>query len=230
MEEIKAHLKVADKIRALLAKTQEAGCTEAEAMAAAAKAQELLALYGLSLSDVEVREEPIGKMTCETGWEKRRHPALACLSAIAIYTHTKTWRKGPNPIFFGQYSDTILAKHIFLVAQSAIDTTTSVARKLRAIGPGESRDFGLGMANSMSATLRQMAAEAEPTLRTSQGTALVPLKMALVEEALAKLGMRFCKGAGMGVSSNGAYGRGQEAGKTVAFHKPLDLNLRKMIG
>ena len=47
------------KIRALLAKTQDAGCTEDEAMAAAAKASELMERYDLHEYDVqEIQAEP----------------------------------------------------------------------------------------------------------------------------------------------------------------------------
>ena len=42
--------KVKARIRALAAKTVERGCSEAEAMAAAAKVGELLDVYGLSMS------------------------------------------------------------------------------------------------------------------------------------------------------------------------------------
>ncbi|RYJ03496.1 MAG: DUF2786 domain-containing protein, partial [Acetobacteraceae bacterium] len=49
--------KVKARIRALAAKTVERGCSEAEAMAAAAKVGELLEVYGLSMSEVELREE-----------------------------------------------------------------------------------------------------------------------------------------------------------------------------
>ena len=43
------------RIQALRAKTQDNGCTEAEALMAAAKVAELLDRHDLSLSDVELR-------------------------------------------------------------------------------------------------------------------------------------------------------------------------------
>jgi hypothetical protein len=47
-----------DKISALLAKTQHNGCTEAEALAAAELAQNLMAKYGLSLAELEEISSP----------------------------------------------------------------------------------------------------------------------------------------------------------------------------
>jgi hypothetical protein len=49
--------KVKARIRALAARTVDRGCTEAEAIAAAQKVGELLEVYGLSMSEVELRQE-----------------------------------------------------------------------------------------------------------------------------------------------------------------------------
>lgn len=57
----------AARIRALLMKTVDNGCTEEEAMAAAAKAGELMDRYGLESSEVEIRAEK-----CTTGAHKSR--------------------------------------------------------------------------------------------------------------------------------------------------------------
>ena len=50
--------KLTARIQALRAKTIDNGCTEDEALTAAAKVAELLDRYDLSLSDVELRAEP----------------------------------------------------------------------------------------------------------------------------------------------------------------------------
>ena len=49
--------RVLARIQALRAKTVDRGCTEQEALAAAGKVAELLDRYGLSLSEVELKEE-----------------------------------------------------------------------------------------------------------------------------------------------------------------------------
>jgi Protein of unknown function (DUF2786). len=46
------------RIQALRAKTIDNGCTEDEALSAAAKVAELLDRYDLSLTDIEMREAP----------------------------------------------------------------------------------------------------------------------------------------------------------------------------
>ena len=49
--------KLKARLQGLRAKTIANGCTEAEALAAAAKLAELLDRYDLSLTDLELREE-----------------------------------------------------------------------------------------------------------------------------------------------------------------------------
>ena len=53
--------KIAARIRALLAKTVENGCTEAEALAAAQLAAKLLQQYELTLDEVQLRATPFGR-------------------------------------------------------------------------------------------------------------------------------------------------------------------------
>ena len=50
--------KLKTRIQALRAKTIDNGCTEDEALAAAAKVAELLDRHDLSLTDIEIRETP----------------------------------------------------------------------------------------------------------------------------------------------------------------------------
>ena len=66
------------RIQALRAKTQDNGCTEAEAMMAAAKVAELLDRHDLSLSDVELRETPCEPRVYETR-RKKRIPLDYCI-------------------------------------------------------------------------------------------------------------------------------------------------------
>lgn len=51
------HDKIRDRIRQLLGRTVARGCSEAEAMEAAAKAAELIAEHGLAAGDIEFPAE-----------------------------------------------------------------------------------------------------------------------------------------------------------------------------
>ena len=49
--------KMLDRVRAILAKTMDNGCTEGEAMAALQKARELMAAYEISEAELNVTQE-----------------------------------------------------------------------------------------------------------------------------------------------------------------------------
>jgi hypothetical protein len=81
--------KIIAKIRSLLQKTYANGCTEAEAMAAAAKAAELMAAYDLSMTDVEIGATECTERHFDAG--DRDHPITWVLNAIAEFTDTRVW-------------------------------------------------------------------------------------------------------------------------------------------
>src|SRR3981189_2667053 len=97
------------RIQGLRSKTTDNGCTEAEALLAAAKVAELLDRYDLSLTDVEIRDAPCEQREYET-YRKKRIPLDACIGAIANFCDCRVWRE-KNPagesryVFFGLRSD-----------------------------------------------------------------------------------------------------------------------------
>jgi hypothetical protein len=84
--------KLKTRIQALRAKTIDNGCTEDEALSAAAKVAELLDRYDLSLTDVEMREVPCERLEYET-WRKKRIPIDGCVGAVAHFCDCRVWRE-----------------------------------------------------------------------------------------------------------------------------------------
>src|SRR3954462_10542171 len=72
------------RIQGLRAKTTDNGCTEAEALSAAAKVAELLDRYNLSLTDLEIREAACEWREYETQ-RKKRIRLDDCLGAVANF-------------------------------------------------------------------------------------------------------------------------------------------------
>lgn len=93
-----------DKISGLLAKTEQNGCTEAEAIAAAELAQKLMARYGLSLSELQTISSPAD--VCEpdgiTIGKQRAHEVLHLSNAIAFFTDCKSWYNRYGLIHLGK--------------------------------------------------------------------------------------------------------------------------------
>ena len=110
--------KVMDRIAALRAKTILNGCTEEEALSAAAKVAELLDRHALSMSDVEMRASPCERLVFETRRNKRI-PLDACVAAIAHFCDCMVWReKDPagaiSFVFYGMPEDIAAARDLAL--------------------------------------------------------------------------------------------------------------------
>ena len=116
----KSDLPALDRLRAriqgLRAKTTENGCTEGEALSAAAKVAELLDRHDLSLTDVEIRESPCERREYETRRNKRI-PLDGCIGAIAAFCDCRVWREKtpagePRFVFFGLRADVEVAYYL----------------------------------------------------------------------------------------------------------------------
>lgn len=88
--------KLRSRIQALRAKTIDNGCTEDEALSAAAKVAELLDRYDLSLTDVEIRAAACERRSFET-YRKKRIPLDDCIGAIAKFCDCRVWREKTSP-------------------------------------------------------------------------------------------------------------------------------------
>ncbi len=112
------------RIQALRAKTIDNGCTEDEALSAAAKVAELLDRYDLSLTDVEIRAAPCERREYETH-RKKRIPLDDCIGAVANFCDCRVWReKQPGGearyVFFGLRSDIEVAHYLTGLIDAAV--------------------------------------------------------------------------------------------------------------
>ena len=105
--------KLLAKIRALLAMTEENGCTEAEAMSAAAAADKLLQEYDLTYSDVdmenEVRGERYGcrrKAFVRPGCKTEHEVARWCFQTLLRYFNCRGYADNDETsVIFGTIED-----------------------------------------------------------------------------------------------------------------------------
>ena len=116
--------KLRGRIQALRAKTIDNGCTEGEALAAAAKVAELLDRYELSLSDVEIRETQCEERVYETRL-KKRIPIDECIGAIATFCDCRVWREKNAAgearfVFFGLPADVEVAHYLTELIDGAV--------------------------------------------------------------------------------------------------------------
>jgi hypothetical protein len=221
--------KLKTRIQALRAKTIDNGCTEDEAVSAAAKVAELLDRYDLSLTDVEMREVPCERLEFET-WRKKRIPIDGCVGAIAHFCDCRVWREKNQAgesryIFFGLRSDIEVAHYLAELIDAAV--RSELGRYKTTAGYGRFRhnqrhlanaSFALGMVASIAEKLTAMKAGRDQA-NQSTGRGLVVLKAAIVDDEFGKLGLnlRAARSTGRTVSMT-AYEAGGVAGASLTIN------------
>lgn len=229
--------KVKARIRALAARTVERGCSEAEAMAAAAKVGELLEVYGLSMSEVELREEACVQRVMVFD-DPRRQAMNWLFPALLRFTECRGWTVGrADYVMFGLEPDVQMAEYLMHVIANALAweeahyrASPDYARR-RSQPQAALRSFRIGFADRISARLEELgshrrateaAAQAAAAQAGATGTALVVLKERKVEQAFRQLGVRLrTVTRSTVVRDRSAYGRGREAGGRVGLERPV---------
>lgn len=232
------------KIKALLAKTIEQGATEFEAMNAMAKAHELLAKHQLELSDLDIRAEGTEKVTVEWDFIK---DFLAV--NVAKYCECRVWQnsKEKKLHFLGIKTDAVFADWLILALTDFVTkqevsfmfsdecTTTGEGTKAKQ-AKLEINSFVRGCVQRINERLREEIAKRERercSFSSSSGRDLIPLKNAMITEAMAKLNLnlgraRTTKQQSVDVNS---YNIGKRAGENVGFNRPVNRenNERKLL-
>jgi hypothetical protein len=229
---------VKGRIRALAAKTVERGCSEAEALAAAAKVGELLEVYGLSMSEVELREEACVQRRLATTGPQRL--ALRWLfPALLRFCECRGWTDGrADFVLYGLEPDVQLADYLLRVIEGALAWEEVQYRlspdylRSRATPQTRLRSFRYGFADRLAKRLDAMVGEREAAAEArraaaapaaaSASTALVLAKEKKVEEGLRGLGVRLRTVYSTAtVRDKGAYGKGAAAGGRVGLGRPV---------
>lgn len=192
--------KLRTRIEGLRAKTTENGCTEAEALLAAAKVAELIDRYDLSLTDIEIRDAPCERLAYETR-HKKRIPLDDCIGAIASFCDCRVWRektatKDSRYVFFGLRSDVEMAQYLAGLVDGAVRAELGRFKTSAAYQQFRHQErhmanasFALGMVASIADKLMAMKADRD-RVKAGSGRDLVVLKTSVVEAEMKKLDMK----------------------------------------
>ena len=220
------------QIQGLRSKTMDNGCTEAEALLAAAKVAELLDRHDLSLTDVEIRNGQCEHRHYETR-HKKRIPLDDCIGDIANFCDCRVWREKSHSgnvryVFFGFRADIEVAHYL----TELIDNTvrSELGRYKNSAGYRRFRhqdrhlanaSFTLGMVASIADKLTAMKRERD-AVRNGTGRDLVVLKVSVVDAELAKLDLqlRTVPGAAR-IVSPAAYEAGETAGASLTINPEI---------
>ena len=192
--------KLKTRIQGLRAKTIDRGCTEGEAIAAAAKVAELLDRFDLSMTDVEIRAAGCERREYETH-RKKRIPLDDCIGAVADFCDCRVWRER-NPagearyVFFGLRADIEAAHYLTELIDSAVraelgryKTTPDYQRFRHQERHMANASFALGMVASIAAKLMAMKAGRDKANHDT-GRDLVVVKAAAVDVEIERLGLK----------------------------------------
>lgn len=222
------------RIQALRVRTVERGCTEEEALAAAAKVAELLDRHGLSLSELEVRNQTCESVIVETT-RRRAGPLDDCVPAVASFFDCRVWGEKDDDgmlrhVFFGLPADVAAAGYLYDLVERAFETegTRFRAGETYRTMPSKLRrtathSFQHGLAHGIMEKLRMLRDARESALRGASGRDLVVLKADVVDEEMAALGLRLrtrTRSGGRRVLRD-VYDHGHQTGLDFAYRPGL---------
>jgi hypothetical protein len=218
--------KLKARLQALRAKTIANGCTEEEALSAAAKVAELLDRHDLSISDLAMREEQCEQAVVESN-KKQRQPISACVPAIAEFCDCKVWREKDGDgkiryVFFGLRPSIEMAQYVYDVIATAMRGAWGDyerSRRFIRYTHDEKGSFLFGMAVSIAEKLTHMKTARDEANRRGGGRDLVVVRHAIVDAEFAKLNLHLRQGRSSGKKvAAGAFEAGQSAGRSLAIH------------
>ena len=235
--------RVARIIRELQQRTVSNGCTEAEAMAAAKKLNELMAEHDMSMDEASVEGDTYGarKRPYATGVNASTwHQAVkSTVGTIARFCNTKCLLMNNGDLmFFGTAQDTEMAFYLTDLVRNAGEAAWQAEVKrmyqLKRAGNPDSMSartvrasWFIGFAARVNERLREMIDQrAVQAQQDNTTTAIVLVKRNVVVERyhkwVAQQGFRVGKArTSRNVTNATAYNNGRAAGNNVSFNRPV---------
>jgi hypothetical protein len=222
-----------NRIKALLAKTTENGCTEAEAFAAILKARQLMDEHNVSLSDLQ--DEPLTEQRQRVRNTNRIKRALA--QAISQFCECRAWKAAVNTsssdiVFFGYPQDVQLADWMLETLAGFVERQRDqYLATLPTVDKFHRNGFEVAATNRLSERLKELAPK-PPITVPIDGKSLMVTKQALITEGLAKKGIRFSQSRARRVNcERDAMDAGRAAGNAATIARPIDASFSpKMLG
>jgi hypothetical protein len=218
-----------DKIRALLSKTTENGCTEEEELAALAKARALMDAYEVTEEDLQLTKDQAAILREEPpGTEDPHGIKFNLCHVVGEFTDCRAWRKhrskGGGLVFCGLPADarfaTWLLDHLTRFVQAELanhlmgNVATGMPRR-RAIN-----GFVIGITERISERLIELCKPAPAA--TANSRALVVAKQQVIKSRMDELEikLRSCGGSEKQHDTS-SLKAGRSAGNRASFGRPV---------
>jgi Protein of unknown function (DUF2786) len=218
---------ILDKIQALLSKTVANGCTEAEMLAALAKARAMRDAHGITDEELQLAKDDAAILYGEPVDEIDPHGIKWRLAgALPTYCEVKVFRQ-PHVSglkFIGARADiewsTWLLEYLadFVFERLTDHLIVSLAP------PNERRQIIKGFVHGITGRIseRMLELAKPPTAQTANARALVVVKGEAITNKLKELGIKLrITSSRRFASDDGAYEAGREAGDGASFGRPV---------
>lgn len=213
------------KLRALLSKTVENGCTEAEALAALMVARRIMAEHDVAETDLSLGDEGVTFEQRQKSDRDKIRDALAM--AVGRFCQCRAYSSGFETLTFaGLESDALFAHWLLdmlgdFVARSLREYLAKTwKRGTPTVRRLESAGFTSGCCIRINERLHELADDADKA--TPRGRGLVVVKHAMIDREMQARGIKLRdRWAKTGPQDNNAWYAGHERGDAAQFNKPI---------
>jgi Protein of unknown function (DUF2786) len=218
-----------DKIRALMSKTAENGCTEHEALAALDKARAMMDAHEVTEAELQLTKAETAILRSEPPGSRDPHNIKRGMAgAVARFCDCKVWRASSGLVFCGLQSDAQFATWLLDNLTSFVQAEL-VKHLMGNIGhTGERRlvttSFAMGCTARISARLNALV-EQSAKVMAGNSRALVVTKAGLIVDTMERHGIKLGRArSSRRQVDRGAYAAGAAAGERASFGRPVSGN------
>jgi hypothetical protein len=216
------------KVRALLAKTQENGCTEQEAMAALAKARAMMDAYEISDDELQLTKAEKAIIRTTQAMHDKYGVRQWLHVGIGMFCNCKTWWSGTQKqvVFCGLPADVDLANWLLdsleafvrrELVEFLMNDTTPRGYRRRVIN-----GFVFGCTARIRERLADLMRQSEQAAATHVNSrALVVVRDRAIAEAMETAGVRLRLRTAHRKSDDRAHAAGKAAGERASFGRPV---------
>lgn len=213
-----------DKIRALLSKTTENGCTEAEALAALAKARAMMDAYEVSVDDLQLAKEQAAILKHTETTDDKHGIARYLVKAVSMFCDCEGWRRGNKFVFCGAPSDVQLAdwmhRHLITFVQGELADYLMRCDYPKGARRRMINGFVLGCTGRITDRVVEMVARSKQAAGNNR--ALVTVKTDAISALKEAQGVTLRTRTASRRYDDGALGAGKTAGNRATLHRPVD--------
>lgn len=221
-----------DKIRALLNKTTEHGCTEAEALAALTKARAMMDAYEVTPEDLKLAKDLAAILKdCDTTDDKHGI-ARYLVKSVAMFCDCDGWRRGDKFVFCGSPADVQLAdwmhRHLIDFVQGELANYLMQCDYPRGMRRRMINGFVIGCTGRILSRVNELVARSKRVAASNSRT-LVIVKRDAIDQLKIAQGIMLRTRTTSRRMDEGARVAGLAAGDRATLHRPVDTKRGAML-